>query len=61
MILSSPPLVLSPFLIAAATYFVVTPVVESAAVVPFETRDELKTAVDHYCGGTFFGVNLTYG
>jgi hypothetical protein len=58
MILSRTPHVLSTFLIAAASYFV-TPVVESA-VVPFETRDELKTAVDQYCGGTFDPISA-YG
>jgi hypothetical protein len=44
-------------LIAAASYFM--PIVESA-VTAFETRDELKVAVDQYCDGTF-DANSTYG
>jgi hypothetical protein len=58
MILSRSPHVFSLFLIAAASYFV-TPVVESANL-QFETRDELKTAVDQYCGGTFDPISA-YG
>ena len=61
MILSRSPHILSLFLIAAANSFVTPVVVESAAVAPFETREELQAAVDQYCGGTFFGAKLTYG
>jgi hypothetical protein len=57
MIISRSSKVLSLFLIAAPSYSM--PVVESAGV-PFETRDELKTALHQYCGGTF-DPNVAYG
>ncbi len=43
------PRVLALFFKATVSYFIL-PVVASAATA-FETRDELKTAVDEYCAG----------
>ena len=56
MILSKHPLVLPLFLIAAAINF--NPAVASA-VTAFETANELKAAVDLYCGGDT--VDSKYG
>ena len=47
-ILSKPSLALALFLIAAASNF--NPV---SAVTAFESYDELKTAANAYCAGTF--------
>jgi hypothetical protein len=45
---------------AAGSYFMPPVAASAAAVTPFETYDELKTAVDQHCGGTF-DPNSTYG
>jgi len=55
MFLTKHPLVLSLLLITAAC---ASPV--ASAVKAFETRNELKTAVDSYCAGTF-DDEFTYG
>ena len=57
IITKSPHVLLSLFLMAAGSYF--TPVVASAYTL-FGDRDELKIAVDEFCGNTF-DSNSTYG
>jgi len=56
MHLSKHPLFLPLLLIAAASNF--NPV---SARTAFETRNELKAAVDSYCDGTFNAVTSPYG
>ena len=57
-ILKSTSRVLSLFLVGAGTNFM--PVIMASAFTPFETNDELKTAVDQYCAGTFTSSSV-YG
>jgi hypothetical protein len=59
MIVTKSPRVLLSFLMTAGSFFF-TPVVASA-VTPFETYNELKTAVDQYCGGSFDSSSSAYG
>jgi hypothetical protein len=58
IVTKSPRVLLSLVLMTAGSYFM--PVVASA-VTPFETRDELKTAVDQYCGGSFNSTSSGFG
>jgi hypothetical protein len=59
IITKSPRVLLSLFLMTAAgSYF--TPVVASAFT-PFGDRDELKVAVDQFCGTNTFDPNSKYG
>jgi hypothetical protein len=58
MIVTKSPRVLLSFLMTAGCFF--TPVVASA-VTPFETYNELKTAVNQYCGGSFDSSSSAYG
>ena len=48
------------FMMAAAIRSYLMHMVVVTAVVPFETRDELKTAVDQYCDSKF-DPNMAYG
>ena len=56
VVTKSPRVLLSLFLMTAGSYF--KPVV---AYTPFQTRSELKTAVDQYCDGTFNSTSSAYG